>query len=236
MNPVLILTHNNLLLTRRSFVSVACQDIATSPFIFDNGSSDGTAEWLSELGIDCVVLPENTGVSHGWNSGLSIAFEEGAKHVLCVGNDTWLAPWVYSELLSYDVPFVTGVAVDNMEQANQRPDRVPLTQNPDFSCFLIRRDCWEKVGPFDERMKHYCSDCDFHVRAHRMGIPLYKASVAYYHERSSTLNNAPPKERIEIQEQANRDREVFRSIYGCLPGTMNYDLLFAIPAGTLSSR
>jgi len=75
-------------------------------------------------------------------------------------------------------------------------------------------------------MKLYASDCDFHIRAHRMGIPLYKAAVPFYHERSSTLRLAPPEEAAEIQAQANRDREVFRSIYNCLPGTKEYEELF----------
>jgi GT2 family glycosyltransferase len=139
--------------------------------------------------------------------------------VLVVGNDTVLPPWFYRELLSYDVPFVTGVAVDDMRMIETPPtQRMPLTENPDFSAFLIRKECWKQVGPFDERMKLYASDCDFHVRAHRLGVPLYKACVPYYHERSSTLKNAPAGEQQEIHIQANMDRQVFRQIYGCIPG------------------
>jgi hypothetical protein len=73
---------------------------------------------------------------------------------------------------------------------------------------------------------NYCSDCDMHVRAHRLGIPLWKASVPYNHERSSTMNRSTPEERNKIQSQANRDRAVFESIYHCLPGTDAYNELF----------
>jgi len=75
-------------------------------------------------------------------------------------------------------------------------------------------------------MKLYASDCDFHVRAHRLGVPLYKASVPYYHERSSTLRLASPEERDEINVQANKDRAVFYSLYNCVPGQKEYEELF----------
>ena len=165
------------------------------------------------------------GVSRGWNAGLDYCFLCGADHVLVIGNDTVLAPWTYSALLSADVPFVTGVDV-GMNPLPEKPDVFPLSPHPDFSCFLIRRECWEKVGPFDERMKIYASDCDYHVRAHRLGVPLWKASVPYNHERSSTLNRATPEERAEINAQANMDRQVFFNTYGCLPGTPAYNELF----------
>jgi GT2 family glycosyltransferase len=236
MNPVLILTRNNLDLTRRCVESVRNQDIHVDIFAVDNGSTDGTTTWMQQQeDINLCSLDHNAGVSFGWNDGIGRIFGTDSlfgryetrayDHVIVIGNDTVLAPWTYSALLSANVPFVTGVDV-GMSPLPDKPDVFPLSPHPDFSCFLIRRECWQKVGPFDERMKLYASDCDFHVRAHRNGIPLWKASVPYNHERSSTLNRATQQERAAIQEQANRDREVFRSIYGCLPGTKQYEELF----------
>lgn len=238
MNTVLILTRNNLELTKRCVESVQGQDIAVKTMIYDNGSTDGTTEWaesqLEQL-YELISAKENSGVSNGWNTSLSSLFHDDtceflhgdpAEHVLVIGNDTILAPWTYSALLSANVPFVTGVDV-GMDPLPVKPDVFPLSPHPDFSCFLIRRECWEKVGPFDERMKLYASDCDYHIRAHRAGIQLWKASVPYQHERSSTLKRACQKERAEINFQANKDREVFRSIYECLPGTKEYEALFA---------
>jgi GT2 family glycosyltransferase len=151
-------------------------------------------------------------------------FNGSYSHALVLNNDSILPPWFYSELLSYDAPFVTGVAIDKQPVA--KPERMPLNPHPDFSAFLIRRDCWLTVGPFDERMKLYASDCDFHLRAHRLGIPLWKANVPYYHVNSQTLKRATPEDRAIIEAQANADRAVFKSIYGCLPGTAEYEALF----------
>jgi len=229
VNPVLILTHNNLELTKRCVESVKKQNVETLIAIVDNGSKDGTVAWAEENAYLLDASPFNVGVSAGWNHGLNKIFET-FPCCLVVGNDTILPPWFYRELAAYGflarVGFVTGVAVDNMEQAMQPPSATPLTDNPDFSGYLISRDLWQKVGPFNEQMKHYCSDCDLHIRAHRMGLRLCKAGCAFYHERSSTLRLAPPEEQREIQEQANKDREVFKSLYNCLPGSKEYEDIF----------
>jgi GT2 family glycosyltransferase len=229
INPVLILAHNNLALTKRCVESVRGQDVPTSIMVIDNGSTDGTPQWFDATDdLDGFCWPENRGVSAGWNYGIRIWFaeREDASCVLCIGNDTVLPPWFYRELLSYDLPFVTGVATDSMAEIEHPPTERRVEPHPDFSAFLIRRDCWEKVGPFDETMKLYASDCCYHVRAHALGVPLMKASVAYYHERSSTLRLAPPDEQQAIQEQANRDRQVFREKWGCIPGEAAYEELF----------
>jgi GT2 family glycosyltransferase len=231
MNPVLILTRNNLALTKRCVESVRKQDVPVELYVVDNGSTDGTEEWLGErMRGFYTKLGINLGVSWAWNHGLGYLLSPimlaSRTHCLVIGNDTVLPPWFYRELLSYDVPFVTGIAVDSMDAIQTPAPRMPLCPSPDFSAFLIRKDCWDKVGPFDERMKLYASDCDYHVRAHRLGVPLWKANVPFYHERSSTLRLAPPGEKAQIQEQANKDREMFRSLYGCLPGTKEYEALF----------
>lgn len=225
---VLILTRNNLELTKRTVESVRSQDKPTSVHIVDNGSTDGTLEWAEANSILLDASDHNAGVSHGWNRGLSTLFENRNCHqVLVLNNDTVIPPWFVRELSSYNVPFVTGVAVDQMDMIRERPARMQLQNNPDFSAFMIRRDCWEKVGPFDERMKLYASDCDFHVRAHKLGMPLFKACLPYYHERSSTLNCATPEDRQRIETQANEDRAVFLYLHSCLPGQPEYSALFA---------
>lgn len=232
MNPVLILTHNCLELTKKCVESIRNQDIPTDLFIFDNGSTDGTHDWLAANrpyinpdrftchSINCV----NLGVSFGWNAMLGFFFEEKQDHVLVLNNDTALPAYFYRKLLSYDLPFVTGISVD---EPNDHPDSWHQpAEHPDFSAFLIRRDCWERVGPFDERMRFYASDNDYHVRAHRAGIKLMNAGVPFHHERSSTLRHANPDEQRAIQQQADADRQVFKEKYGCLPWEPAYAELF----------
>jgi len=225
-HAVLILAHNNLELTQRAIASVQQQDIPTEIFVVDNGSTDGTTEWLSMLPPSKIkhwTFRPQLGVSAGWNYGLQYLFRL-YDHVLVLNNDVELPPWGYRFLLHNDVSFVTGVAVDYRPTEPAMP--MPLTPNPDFSCFLIWKDAWMNIGPFNEDMKYYASDCCYHVRGHRLGIPMMKANVPYFHASSSTLKNADPEERAAIQKQADCDRQVFRDIYGCVPGEAAYDDLF----------
>jgi GT2 family glycosyltransferase len=226
MNGILTLTCNNLKLTQNAIHSALRQDVPVVVKAIDNYSTDGSREWLRAYNLLIWAEIENVGVSAGWNRGLNWFFDHGAENVLVIGNDTWLPPYFYRELLSYNLPFVTGVAVGDMAQVQPRPSKSPLDSHPDFSAFCIRKRIWEDVGPFDTRMKHYASDCDWHIRAHRKAYQLWKASCEFYHERSSTLRNASPEDRAAIQEQANRDRETFRSTYNCLPGTPEYEAIF----------
>lgn len=227
MNPVLILTRNNLELTKRCVESVFKQRIGNvSIHVLDNGSEDGTAEWSKEVGILMERMPFNYGVSCGWNIGLKHLFNDGAEHVLVIGQDTILPEWFYAELLSYEVPFVTGVGVDDMKAINKPAERMELTPNPDYSAFLISRHAWYAIGPFNDKFFNYCGDCDHHLRGHGLGVGMWKANVPYYHERSSTLRNASPQEQAVLNAQAEADRGQFRRIYGCVPGDSNYPLLF----------
>lgn len=232
MHPVLILTRNNLELTKKCVESVRRQTVDTQIYVWDNGSTDGTCDWLQSQigsGLGWNGSKGNVGVSKGWNEGMAYVFAYlNFDYVLCPNNDTILPRDFYSDLLCCDVPFVSGTETQDMKEVGPlfHYDRKPLVVAPDFSAFLIRREAWEKVGPFDERMKLYASDNDWAVRAHRAGVPLYRANVPFYHERSSTLKNASPEEKRAIQLQADADREVFKSIYGCMPWEPGYAELF----------
>lgn len=224
MNPVLLLVRDNFEMNKRAIDSIFAQDIPTELTIIDNSNKDETLDWALTNKIRIYPFRPQVGVSKGWNLGLGRIFDKGAEHVLVPNSDTVLAPWFYRRLLNYAQPFITGVAVDVMP--TEQVPHCPLTPNPDFSAFLIRRDAWERIGKFDERMKIYCSDCDYHIRGHRLGVPMLKANVPYYHVNSQTLKRADPEDREAIQTQANKDREVFKELYGCLPGTEEYNQLF----------
>jgi GT2 family glycosyltransferase len=237
MNPCLMLTRNNLALTMRAAASVMRQSVRTQLYIVDNGSTDGTQDCLFTAGSALLTRFEtNMGVSFGWNDGLGRIFGTDplyskhekiqADHCLVINNDVVLPVWFYEQLLSYNKPFVSGVSVDKMEQIAEPAPMGPLHPHPDFSAFLIKREVWDTVGQFDESMKHYASDNDFHVRAQRAGAALWKANVPFYHERSSTINLATPEERLELTEQASKDRQRFFEKWGVMPWGPGYDALF----------
>lgn len=242
-NPVLILSYNNLEALKKCVESVRAQDVPDLYLrILDNASTDGTIEWLNGLWDSgykdkwsWFSFGRNIGVSCGWNHGLNEFFNRSATqdgfpadHCLVLNQDTILPPYFYRELLSANAPFVTGCPVgeqQDLDAFDVKPEH--LHSSPCFSAFLIRRDCWEVVEPFDETMFSWASDCDYHVRAHLLGIKLQMSEVPFAHRAGTTIRTASPEMRKWFGERANKDRAVFREKYGCEPGTPEYGALFA---------
>jgi GT2 family glycosyltransferase len=197
--------------------------------VFDNDSTDGTAEWLKDVYPEVFSIQSyrNSGVSHAWNQCLNLAFGlDKADHVLVVNNDTVFPPWFYERLLSYDIPFATGVSVGSMAEIQTKPPVSEPIEAPDFSAFLITKNVWETVGSFDEKMVMYVQDLDYHIRAYRAGIHLWNTQTPFYHARSSTLAQCDPRERRLIEMRADADRAVFATKWGCAACSKDYEAMF----------
>lgn len=228
--PVFMLTKNNLQLTRQAVTTAITQELVSFLMIYDDGSTDGTIEYLRSLS-----LPEwygaryyqAQGVSKLWNQGLSYLFSSpGIDRVLVINNDVKLRPDTIRVLSEDGSPFVAAVGVN---QPGQFPGGTPTRvrrPHPDFSCFLLRRECWERVGKFDESMKIYCSDLDYHIRMHRAGIEAVSIDLPFWHHVSATLKLAEPDEHMRICRQADLDRVAFRAKWGVAAGSPEYYDLF----------
>jgi hypothetical protein len=147
------------------------------------------------------------------------------EHVLVINNDVELRADTYSALIKDGGPFVTAVSVGDPAQlewdgvSRKRP-------HPDFSCFLIRKKVWQAVGAFDETMVHYCSDGDYHLRMYKRGINAETIGIPFYHYASGTLKTATEIERININWQADKDRDTFERKWGVKVGSADYYQLF----------
>lgn len=224
-NPVLILSYNALPLLQKCVESVRAQDIPTELFIVDNGSKDSSPEWIRSQSIQGIMHRENTGVSAGWNWGLRYLFGSGAEHVLVLNQDCVLSKFFLSQLLNCNVPLVTGFPVESEDEL--QTFSLEMEPHPCFSAFLIRRDCWETVGEFDSRFFAWCNDCDYHARGHLLGVPMMKARIPFCHVGGTTIRRSDSHLKQWFIECANKDRAVFKSIYGCEPGEDTYADLFA---------
>lgn len=229
---ILIIARNNLHLTKRAVSSALAQDTPCEVLVVDNCSSDGTAQWLrSKHGIASCHMVKQESLADCWNLGLQTLWCNSYSPVLVINNDVEIRRDTYAILHDYQSvheDFITGISVRTIDEM-EAPINGGLVSSPhpDFSCFLIPQGVYENVGQFDgDYWPAYCEDADYHVRMYRAGVSAVSINLPFLHHGAQTLANASPGEATSIRKGADKCRELFRSKYGCVPGTPEYSNLF----------
>ena len=232
--PVIIVARNCIALTKRAVASVLNQDVPVSLMVVDNCSSDGTAAWLRTKDISTIFTPEQWSLAKCWNVALKAFWAIGHTEALVLNSDVEIRPDTVSMLLAHGGPFVTCVSVDSLDRIGVPGDRDIGTlkdgerPHPDFSAFLIRKSVTDQGIWFNEACyPAYVEDSFLHVRMHRAGITAVCIDLPFYHVGSSTLKGAEQGEAGRIRRGADRNRQMFRKEYGTVPGTPEYEALFA---------
>jgi GT2 family glycosyltransferase len=97
---VIVLTWNGLKFLPECLGSLAAQSFRDfETLLVDNGSSDGTREWVGEHHplVKLVCLPENLGFAEGNNRGLAAA---SGEFIVLLNNDTRVEPSFLAELVA----------------------------------------------------------------------------------------------------------------------------------------
>lgn len=233
-NWILMVARDLSHMTMKAVVSALRQDIGNvRVWLVNQGSKDGLAQAAEALYPDVVTThhyPPLPSLAAAWNFGLSALLEETGQ-VLVVNNDVELRTDTYRLLVEDGGGFVTAVGVTPSDPnvspimgpvnpANKRP-------HPDFSCFLIRRWVWEKVGPFNEKyLIAYCEDADYHLRMHRAGVKAHCIDIPFLHHAAATIKAMPVWEGQRVERQADLNRALFKREYGCEVGSDDYYKLF----------
>lgn len=230
MNWIVVPVRNSLHFTKGALPTFLAQDIGNvRVLLLDNDSTDGTGAWARAQN-DVLYWHRRPplSVAASWNLCLKWLFgEQRQERVLVSNNDVLLRPDTYRLLVEDGGQFVTATGVNSLEQMNQTPEPWKKRPNPDFSCFVIRKECYQKVGPMDESYAGgYVEDCDYHVRMHRAGVLAHSIGLPFLHYASGTIKSATPEEQNRIQKAAEVNRKRFFDKYGCYPGTKEYEGLF----------
>lgn len=247
-NSIIIVAHNGLHLTRQTLKSALAQDVPVHVYLIDNASSDGTAHWARAMearykNVEWMPVAKQVSLAACWNAGLKRVWARGGEHALVLNNDVVLHPRTYCWLVSHGGYFVTTVSVDNEDQFHfdaqdednmfEGPEHdmnIKDRPHPNFSGFLIRKECWDVVGPFNESYyPAYCEDAEYHVRMHRAGIRAVCIDLPMLHlgNGANTLRFADPAEAHLIKRGADRNRDRFLDRWGCKPGEPEYSDLFS---------
>jgi GT2 family glycosyltransferase len=222
-HPAIMCCFQNLSLTKEAVASVFAQDIPVELWIVDNGSDDGTFEWLEK-----VYVPEQHSMIYSRcetnespvkvaNDLLRILFEEH-EYVLGLPNDVILPPGFYREMLKWPRGIVTASMTD--DKSFVVPSEVhAVSEHTPIAVALIRRWAYkaivEKDGHFlDPRYFLYASDCDLALRLAACGIRGIQLSLPYYHFCSATLRRSPSYVAEAMTKQADEVRAKFVSKWG----------------------
>lgn len=197
--------------------------------VVDNGSTDGSAEWLREHGIPAVFLKENTGFSGAVNIGIRQA---RTPYVILLNNDTEPEPDYVRELLRImerspgifsasskmvqlfhkdliddagDMYSLLGWAyqrgVGQKVSGYRRPVRVFAAC---AGAAIYRRELFEKVGYFDESHFAYLEDIDVGYRAKILGYEnVYCPSAIVYHVGSGTSGSKYNSFKVKLAARNN---------------------------------
>lgn len=186
---LMLTTYNRLDLTKRMLSSLF--ETTTSPFrliIVDNGSIDGTVDWLKAMPQDHINCrsydfhfnKNNLGIASGRNLGLQIAGKYGDRFLGCLDNDVEM-PVGWLEKCINIIKAIPRMSIGvNMEDA-----RYPLiTQNGQkfqlkgqgnlgSACMIFGKELHEKIGYFYGYENFYGEeDADWGFRARQVGWRL----------------------------------------------------------------
>lgn len=208
LTSIVILTRNELEFTRRCVDSIRQYTNEPYELIFvDNGSTDGTIEYLENLKDATVIRnPINLGFGAGCNQGMNIAKGE---YIVLLNNDTLVTPgWLTRLITRVESDPTVGMVgprsnyVVGPQLITPAPYGEDLSQLSAYAaelaeenagsssptlrlvgfCVLMKRAVVERIGGFDERFGlGNCEDDDFCIRAWAAGFRLLICHDVFIH-------------------------------------------------------
>lgn len=195
-----VVTYNRLSLLKQT---VNCLLEQTCPlqqiYIVNNGSTDGTKEWLDIQEQITVIHQANVGGSGGFYTGIQRAFQDGADWIWCMDDDVFPRPTCLEQLLKESNRPNTGIlaprrlldgkiytndfqeydlthpfaSMYQQKLAKQTVDGPVEIKGTAFEGPLIRREVVENIGLPNKDLFIFCDDTDYCLRAVKAGFKIY---------------------------------------------------------------
>ena len=195
----------------------------------DNGSQDGSGEWLRERGIPTLFLGENTGFSGAVNAGIRAV---STPYVILLNNDTEPLPDYVGELVrcldrfpevfsasskmiqlyhkdlmddAGDMYSVLGWAYQRgVGQPSSGYQRACQVFAACAGAAIYRREVFEEIGYFDESHFAYLEDIDVGYRARIYGYRnVYCPTAKVYHVGSGTSGSKYNSFKVRLAARNN---------------------------------
>jgi GT2 family glycosyltransferase len=215
--------YNQLEYTKQFIASLDRDEVDFSRIVaVDNGSTDGTREWLDQQGFGAVVLNErNLGCGAAWNQG-ALAIQ--SKWTVVMNNDVICAKGWLSNLLASAEANQLQIASPAMVEGELTYDFDALVDKattsmkgyvrvgaPHAVCMAIRDDVWNAIGYFMPvpKLLGY-EDAIFFVRASEAGLRTGTCANSWLHHYGQVTQNAMRLEKKLKQREGLGSRNLMR--------------------------
>ncbi|MBO8130497.1 MAG: glycosyltransferase [Candidatus Marinimicrobia bacterium] len=204
--------------------------------VVDNGSSDGTREYLDYLSnnyshVKVILNNTNVGFSKGANQGLSFA---NGKYLMVINNDVLVPPeWLEKMIKPFEIDesiglvgpltnwisglqMVENVQYENPEDFEEYAMRISEARKYKYTprrriagfAMMINRRLYDAIGGFDENFVggNY-EDDDYCLRASKAGFKIVVAENVFMHHYGSATFKS---NKINYEKSIEMNKEIFK--------------------------
>lgn len=205
----IVVTYNAMKWLDRCLGSLMLSGMPSDVIVIDNGSVDGTAEYIQDNYPDVkfVATGENLGFGKANNIGFRYALKYGYEYVYLLNQDAWIFPETFGTLveamekdrsLGILSPMQMAACLDRPDPRFERWCPKSALRDVDSrwrkgkvygvkfvmaAHWMISRECLENVGGFSPAFKHYGEDDNFIHRA------LYKGYKVGIHSGAKAVHD-----------------------------------------------
>lgn len=220
---LVIALYNQVDYTRRCIESiVACTPSPYELILVDNGSVDGTADYLRDVAATIIMNRTNLGCAKAWNQGVRASRGEA---IGILNNDIVVTPGWLEMLLDFMERGGHGIVCPSAREGPLNYDLhayareftaacAPAMRRDLYApCMIIDRTVFDRVGLFDEGFSYGgCEDTDFRWRAEQGGFSVAMTGAVLIHHFSMVTQNHI--KRAETNQYWNRNMEHFQRKWG----------------------
>lgn len=203
--------------------------------VINNGSTDGTADWLATQSGLSVVTQANLGGAGGFATGIDTAYKAGYTWLWCMDDDCLAAPDALEKLMT--APNIGPCIKNSLSVSNQdhselaffvdRPNR-SYRKVTDMTAFdlvygvafffngtLVHSEVVKTIGLPDKKLFIWGDEVEYMTRAQKMGFPVVTVpSSVFYHPPSFDRNGIPWPGAWKQYYAVRNQRRVFQNVHG----------------------
>ena len=180
---------------RPEYLNICLQSIAVTSvnnnyevIVSDNNSGQDTQDFLDDIKDEVVVVKnkENLYWSGAANKGVEKANKD-SKYLIFLHSDVVVTnpAWIYL-LINVSESSNSGLVGLELQSYYLQNQKVDFIQE---WCMLVTRECWDKIGPFEERLPQVGAPFIFTVEAQSKGFkPQIMKNIIAHHYRIFSLD------------------------------------------------